>query len=119
MIGYSLTLPLGPSINHYWRKKKGGGFFISEEGVAFRKEVWLAVKQAKVPTLSGRVCVIMRVFPRDKRKIDLDNRAKACLDALQKAGVYADDEQVDELNISRGSIIQGGRMEVMVGEIGS
>lgn len=116
MIGYSLTLPLGPSINHYWRKTPTG-MRVSEEGISFRQEVWVAVRQAKIPKLTGRICVVLRVFPRDRRLIDIDNRIKAVLDALQKAGVYDDDAQVDDLHVSRGPIVQGGRMELLVGEL--
>lgn len=117
MIGYSLILPLGPSINHYYQRNRNGGVRISEEGEAFRKEVWAAVKQSGMPKLLGRVCLIVRVFPRDKRTQDIDNRIKATMDALQHAQAFENDSQVDELKVSRGSIVPGGRMEIMVGEI--
>jgi crossover junction endodeoxyribonuclease RusA len=48
---------------------------------------------------------------------DIDNRIKSVLDALQIAGAFENDSQVDELSVSRGSILRGGRIEVLIGEI--
>jgi len=118
VIGYSLILPLGPTINHYYLRNRNGGVRVSDSGQAFRKEVWVAVKQAKVPKLKGRVCLIVRVFPRDRRLTDISNRIKALEDALVHAGAMEDDEQIDDIQITRGSIVPGGRIEVMIGEIG-
>ena len=39
----------------------------------------------------------MDAFPPDRRRRDLDNLLKPALDALQHAGVYEDDSQVDWL----------------------
>jgi len=117
MIGYSLVLPLSPSVNHYYQRNKGGGVRVSDRGQAFRKEVWAAVKQSKMPTLSGRLCVVLRVYPRDRKTVDIDNFAKAVLDALQIAGAFVNDSQVDELTLTRGSVINGGRIEALIGEI--
>ena len=61
----------------------------------------------------------MVLFPRDKRKIDIDNRIKSVLDALQDAGVFDDDFQVDELSIVRGKPIKGGAIRVLIEEIPS
>ena len=61
----------------------------------------------------------MVLFPRDKRKIDIDNRIKCVLDALQDAGVFNDDFQVDELTIVRGKTIKGGGIRVIIEEIHS
>jgi Holliday junction resolvase RusA-like endonuclease len=58
--------------------------------------------------------VLIYLYPKDKRKIDLDNRLKACLDAMQDAGVYDDDEQIDYLTIQRAAIKSGGGVKVTI-----
>lgn len=117
MIGYSLILPLSPTINHYYKRNSNGGVRISDAGLAFRKEVWVAVKQSKMPKLKGRVCLVVRVFPRNRRMQDISNRVKALEDALQAAGAFLNDEQIDDLQVTRGAVVPGGRLEVMLGEI--
>jgi len=116
MIGYSLLLPLSPTINTYYGTR-GKKRYIKPEGVAFRKEVLLAVRQSKIPMLTGRLCLVVRVCPRDKRMQDISNRIKALEDALQHAGAFVNDEQIDDLQVTRGPIVRGGRLEILIGEI--
>jgi len=54
---------------------------------------------------------------RDKRKRDVDNVCKPLLDALQHAGAFKDDSQVDKLYLERREIIPGGKCEVVITEI--
>jgi len=56
----------------------------------------------------------MVLFPRDKRKIDIDNPIKSVLDALKDAGVFDDDFQVDELSIVRVKPIKAGAIRVFI-----
>jgi len=48
------------------------------------------------------------------RAFDIDNRAKALLDALEYAGLMTDDEQVDQLTLIRGEKIPGGLVIVEI-----
>jgi crossover junction endodeoxyribonuclease RusA len=89
--------------------------YISQEGKTFRQKVaeivaeHNAIKFGAVPlTVAVRLCM------RDRRAADLDNRAKALLDALEHAGVYDDDSQIDSLFLCRGPIVRGGQCFVMV-----
>lgn len=116
MISYSLTLPLSPTINTYYGSA-GNRRYIKPAGVAFRQEVALLVRLQKLPKLTGKLWISMRVCPRDKRVQDIDNRAKALLDALMHAGLFEDDSQVDYLEIKRGSVVSGGRIELLIGEV--
>jgi len=59
----------------------------------------------------------MILRPRDKRKIDIDNRIKAVLDSLQDAGVFDDDFQVDHIEMIRGEQIKGGLIRVLIEEL--
>jgi crossover junction endodeoxyribonuclease RusA len=64
-----------------------------------------------------RLQMQVTLYPRDKRKQDIDNRIKALWDALANAGVYDDDSQIDVLIVQRGEIRKGGGCLVLIEEI--
>ena len=95
------TLPLPPSVNSYWRNFNGR-VLLSKKGREYKQAVWAACLEQKVPKFGGRMLAFkMVIFPKDRRKIDIDNRIKAVLDALQAAGIMEDDWQVSELHVKR------------------
>lgn len=98
-----IELPWPPSVNHYWRHVRGATL-ISREGRAYRTAVLAAWLQAGRPRVDGRLALTITAHAPDRRRRDLDNIAKAPLDALAKAGVYADDSQIDHLAITRGGV---------------
>jgi len=107
-------LPLPPSVNTYWRNFRGRTI-LSKAGRQFKADVSECVIDQNVPKLgNARLDVTIFLHARDKRKIDLDNRLKSCLDAIQDAGVYDDDEQIDSLTIHRGAIKSGGGVRVVI-----
>lgn len=109
-----LTLPFPPSVNHYWRIFNGRAI-VSAEGRKYRNKV--AERLRRAYGLSGRLRIsILAVMP-DKRRRDLDNLLKASLDAMQNAGVYLDDSQIDHIEVARGHIEKPGRLEVLVREV--
>ena len=104
-------------MNTYWRNFRGRTI-LSPKGREFKAAVADYVVEYRVPKLGDKkLRVSMVLFPRDKRKIDIDNRIKCVLDALQDAGVFDDDFQVDELSIVRGKPIKGGAIRVLIEEI--
>ena len=113
-----LTLPWPPSINHYWRRV-GPRTLISREGRAFRTNVCalLGGGGARRPPAGGRVALAMDAFPPERRRRDIDNIQKPVLDALEHAGIYEDDRQVDLLVTRRQAPVAGGRLEVRVDEL--
>lgn len=115
-----ITLPWPPSANHYWRHV-GSRVLISREGRQYRKAVcaalWLHPPIGQLDLLEGRLEVIIKVYPPDCRRRDLDNLAKALLDALEHAGAYKDDSQIDRLVIERGKIVPEGRVVVKIREM--
>jgi crossover junction endodeoxyribonuclease RusA len=112
-----LVLPLSPSTNTYYRKYNNI-MVIGAEGRAFRKAVQEYVLVNKIPKFRDKkLKITMVISPRDKRKIDIDNRIKAVLDSLQKAGVFDDDFHVDHLEMIRGEAIKGGQLLVTIEEI--
>ena len=113
-----VTLPWPPSINHYWRRV-GPRTLISREGRTFRRNVCalLGGGGPRKPPAGGRIALCMDAFPPDRRRRDLDNIAKPVLDALEHAGVYLDDSQIDLLLTQRREIVRGGKLNVRVNEL--
>lgn len=89
-------LPYPPSVNHYWRTAKGHTF-ISQEGKQYREAVIWRLKGQ--PVIEGRVKVLVKVYPPDHRKRDLDNINKALLDAIKHGGILIDDSQIKDLHL--------------------
>lgn len=103
-----LRLPYPPSVNTYWRHPSrgplAGRHLISARGRAYRDEVQLAVfEQRAVHGLEGELRVAVVAHPPDRRRRDLDNLAKALLDAIAHAGVVDDDSQFCEMHLRRGA----------------
>lgn len=111
-----MTLPYPPSVNHYWRRV-GPRTLISREGRAFRASVCALLAGGngpRKPPSGGRIALAMDAFPPDRRRRDLDNLQKPVLDALQHAGVYEDDSQIDLLITRRREVVPEGRLLVDV-----
>ncbi len=127
---FRLKLPYPPSLNSYYvlgrvkKKKKRGAFpwfdragnpgvilkrkseyrcaiRISGEGKKYHLLVNQAVKKKGAPKYTGRIQIVIWVITPDKKLRDLDNLCKALLDALESAGVFENDSQIDDLNIRR------------------
>jgi len=110
-----LTLPWPPTVNTYWRSIVIGGrvrLLMSKKGRMYREAVVAAMSVAK--PFTERLEVHLSCFPPDRRKRDLDNLPKGILDALQHAGVYVDDSQIDWLSIERMPIQKGGSVTVRI-----
>lgn len=109
-----LNLPLPPSVNHYWGTH-GHRRYVSKAGVLFKEQVSNYVIEYKVPKLgTARLEMQVTLYPKDRRKQDIDNRIKALWDALADAGVFDNDEQIDVLMVQRGEIKKGGGCLVML-----
>tara|TARA_R110000782_G_scaffold30348_6_gene75525 strand:+ start:24763 stop:25146 length:384 start_codon:yes stop_codon:yes gene_type:complete len=118
-----LTLPWPPSVNRYWRsvpmgRGRGVRVLISREGRAFRRDAVarLAGLRPRGP-LRGRLDVRIELCAPTRRALDIDNRLKALLDAMQQAGVYRDDGQIDRLLVERGPVTRGGLVRVAISEL--
>ena len=91
---------------------------LSKAGRVFREQVRFTVIDKNIPKFGDKkLKVTMILRPRDKRKTDIDNRIKAVLDALEHAGVFDDDFQVDHLEMIRGEPIKGGLLHVVIEEM--
>ena len=113
-----IRLPFPPTTNTYWRHV-GPRVLISREGRTFRANVCALLAGGngpRKPPAGGRIALAMDAFPPDRRRRDLDNLQKPTLDALQHAGVYEDDSQIDLLVTRRREVVPGGRVEICLDE---
>ena len=95
-----LILPFPPSVNTYYRRGQHATY-LSKAGRDYKETVADIVAEEQIQTISGRLYVSIALSSKTKREYDIDNRIKAVLDALQDAGVFDDDEQIDEINVVR------------------
>jgi crossover junction endodeoxyribonuclease RusA len=110
----NLTLPYPPSTNRYYRNVRGRTL-ISRDGREYRTRAMLAVSgDGRKPPNDGRIALCMDAFPPDRRRRDLDNLQKPLLDAMEHAGVYEDDSQIDLLLTRRREVTSPGRIHVLV-----
>lgn len=111
--GLRLELPWPPSVNVYWRNWQGR-MVISTAGRKYAKAVADQVlMQGGFKRFDGKLRVVIEAYRPDNRKRDLDNLLKATLDALTKAGVWADDGLIVDLRIFW-SPEMGGKLNVEI-----
>lgn len=111
-----LILPWPPSMNQAYRVFNGRSI-LSKESRCYRLDVMAIVIAARCVGHFGRhrLKVEIRACQIDRRRRDLDNLAKATLDALTKAGLWEDDYLIDHLTIRRSIVCAGtgSRLEVL------
>jgi crossover junction endodeoxyribonuclease RusA len=106
-----LNLPYPPSVNTYWGFK-GSRRFLTKKANDFKLIVNLSSKRARFG--ADKVSIEILLHAPDRRRRDIDNICKPIFDALQAAGVFDDDSQVDQLMVSRGTVIKGGSCVVKI-----
>ena len=108
----TVELPWPVSINRYLRRA-GVVMHTTKEAKQYRKDVgWLCAWQPRFG--SKRLRVHITANPPDRRRRDLDNLQKALLDSLMHAGLFADDSQIDDLQIVRGEVCKPGSVTVTI-----
>lgn len=112
MDSLTLELPWPPSANTYWRKGKHG-IYLGPAGRRFKDEVTTDLHH--VHGFDGAlVTVELSLNPPTKRQYDVDNRIKPVLDALQSAGIFNDDSQVQCVSACKAPIIKYGRCVAII-----
>lgn len=106
---FIFKLPFPPTVNTYWRIFNNR-MILSKRGRQYKKDVQSAIGieafSSAFPLL-GRLSVHIEIYPPDKRRRDIDNCAKAVLDAVGAAGIYKDDCQIDYLILERQEVRKG------------
>lgn len=97
----TIELPYPPTVNTYY-SVVGGRKVLSKRGREYRKEVAWLLSGEQQSFEDRRLALHITVHARSKRRADLDNLLKSLLDAMQYAGLYDDDSQIDDLHIVRG-----------------
>ncbi|MEO1035206.1 MAG: RusA family crossover junction endodeoxyribonuclease [Pseudomonadota bacterium] len=114
----TLELPVPPSGNHSYTTIAGRRV-LSKKAQAYRTHVGkLVLAERANKALDGRLQVTLLFMQSDNRRRDIDNVVKPTLDALQHAGVFIDDSQVDKLSIHRENSLHMG-LRVTITEIPS
>lgn len=126
---FKATLPMPPSVNHYWSKSvkqaKGKQYVhvrLSDRASKFRNDVVaqvaeIAQRHGSIRTHNGRIKAVVTLHGATKRSFDVDNYGKGLFDALTYSKVYKDDSQIDEMIVKRGEVIKGGRVDVELYEL--
>ena len=112
-----LELPYPPSVNRAYRAVNGR-VILSKVGREYHKKAKVAVlQQGAAARLSGRLKVTVRASAPDRRKRDLGNLDKLLCDAMEKAKVFLDDGQIDDLRYIRLEPSKPGYVNVEITEI--
>jgi crossover junction endodeoxyribonuclease RusA len=121
---YDYTLPWPPTVNHY-RAIVNNRLITSSDGRRYKRDVLAALLSQGFRGQSDgfhkpdRVAVVIEAYPPTRREVDLDNRLKPTLDALDDAGMFDDDSQIDDLRIVRGPVVAGGKLIVTLSSLGA
>jgi len=93
---------------------------VSREGRRYRERVRALLAAVRLSpdtsTFRGRLDMVVTLHPPDRRRRDIDNSMKGLLDALEYAGVYEDDSQIDHLTIDRGAVVPRGSCTIDIVE---
>lgn len=100
---FSFTVPgTPPSVNTYVRHSRGR-HFVTKEAEAFKSSVWWTVAEQRPgewhPDRRFSLGIVCRF--KSRRCPDIDNLPKLILDGLQAAGIFDNDNQVDDMRVSR------------------
>lgn len=126
---FKATLPMPPSVNHYWAKSvkraKGKQYVhvrLSDRAKKFRSDVVaqvadIAQRHGSIRRHNGRIRAVVTLHGATKQSYDVDNFMKGIGDALTHSLVYKDDKQIDELIVKRGEVIKGGQVDVELYEL--
>jgi Holliday junction resolvase RusA-like endonuclease len=100
------------------RKRVKGLHLVSVEGRRFKRHVWVELRRlGAIKPMTGRLRCQVELECRTVTS-DIDNRLKPLFDALQGAGAYKNDSQIDHCTFWRGKLNKAGKCRIYFEEIG-
>ena len=110
-----LTLPLPPSINHYYEVNANGGKRIGEEGKLYRNLVLVMAQKAKARLgLNEPLRLLINIYLENMRYHDLDNILKCLFDSMQFAGIYTNDNWICKLGMEKVFCAKKNHLELQI-----
>jgi crossover junction endodeoxyribonuclease RusA len=97
-----LSLPLPPSVNNLFVNVPGRGRAPSSHYTKWKSDAAICIMAARQKPIAGPFQATLTFDAPDKRPRDLDNMAKAPLDALKRAGLIEDDRLARKLTLEWG-----------------
>lgn len=101
---FQFSIPfLPPSVNHYKKPRRGGGWYRAGEALAFVDAVCVFSRKTKV---TGNFYALELWFflgpsKRNLSSNDVDNFQKVAIDALGRAGVIKNDGRIIDLHVHK------------------
>lgn len=115
MIGTLIVeVPWPPTGNHAYTVARGRKI-LSSAGRKYRDSTaMLIAAAARGQKFTGRLSVTIDAYPPDARVRDIDNLLKGPIDCVKRAGVIADDGDIDALSIYRRGQRKGGLLSITI-----
>lgn len=93
----------------------------AKRSLAYQEVVAWAARAARVPVLTGPVCLTAKIYVYGRRRGDLSNYIKSLEDGLQYAGVIPNDKQIVAYGAGTGiysaASRQDERVEIVLNEM--
>lgn len=113
----TFELPWPPSVNKAYGSFKGVKYKTKEAKLYFNDIAWLIRSKRIHEFGKRRLKLVIKCYPPDHNKRDLDNLGKVLLDTLENSGIFKDDEQIDDLRFIRKEVLFPGHVEINIQEI--
>lgn len=94
-----VTIPFPPSVNNLFSNKKSGGRFSSPTYKAWKEAAGWSIKSGRPYKITGHFTATLVADRKDRRRRDLDNALKACLDLLVALDLIEDDSLAEHVEI--------------------
>lgn len=93
----TVTLPYPPQANHMHTVARGRKISSSSYR-AWRDECGLRLMAQRAPMTAGPFSIDLQITRPDRRRRDIDNLIKPCLDAIKSAGLIEDDSLASKVS---------------------